>query len=850
MSYGDKVSESDANLTNEAAEALSDQSEVMKLSEEAAKKAEVLGTPLEIYNYLRNNINYEFYYGSRKGASGTFAALAGNDMDQASLMIAMLRYMGYEANYVCGKIELDKEQALALTGASEMHLAAEILATCGTPVTTITVEDEITSIWLEHVWVRANIPYTDYRGAGNAEGEKVWIDLDTGIKKYDKVKNLYDTIDKDKMLEELLTVSANSLTEEAGGVVATWQQQIASEAGNWVNIRSRVIAYNEGSYLPLSLQYRVIEEVETFEHPSQQKSDQVTFYIAGENFGTFSSVEVLGREVLLSYLPQDETEEEIYNSYASIFDIPSYAVKMVPVLTIDGEVRAKGSSAQACRLGEMSNMTMQLRSGNETQTVDNNITCGSMYAITFDAQNITAAELENAYDALVEAADSADIKNVYSTAYLGKLLAVAGKQYFAQIDIANIIAMEMYKVQASRILGAGMTGYEVRTTYRYGQLIGISEGSLYIDVDANTMAVTSLEGNVKDEREFMAVTGMMSSLYENVVWEQLTGIESVSTMSLLGRAQAQGTEILVISKENLSSSLKKLSASDSVKEEIRTKVAAGNIVIIPEKELSVNEWNGTGYMIVDPTTGVGSYMINGGVTQGQISGGALTGIVTLETLLGLICSAYVEAALFAGIVATAQALAGATLVAAVGGYVMIAVALVSTLVIFAKTYELYLAYIDYMITGDLDSANDVMRIAFELGTEALITAITMKIEDGFEKSGDSDGNSGGSASEGGSKPHKLFKNQSLLDEHYRKHGQEIADVLGDSNYSIDKYLDDANYIINNGTYTPELNGYVSFMSGKKYGFVGLDRTTGDITTFHIKNISELIKKAPSLGFER
>ena len=105
-------------------------------------------------------------------------------------------------------------------------------------------------------------------------------------------------------------------------------------------------------------------------------------------------------------------------------------------------------------------------------------------------------------------------------------------------------------------------------------------------------------------------------------------------------------------------------------------------------------------------------------------------------------------------------------------------------------------------------------------------------------------------SKSGSKTNKLFKNQSLLDEHYGKHGQEIADVLGDSNYSIDKYLDDANYIINNGTYAPELNGYVSFMSGKKYGFVGLDRTTGDITTFHIKNISELIKKAPSLGFER
>ena len=102
----------------------------------------------------------------------------------------------------------------------------------------------------------------------------------------------------------------------------------------------------------------------------------------------------------------------------------------------------------------------------------------------------------------------------------------------------------------------------------------------------------------------------------------------------------------------------------------------------------------------------------------------------------------------------------------------------------------------------------------------------------------------------GSKAGKLFKNQSLLEEHYGKHGQEIADVLREPNYSINKYLDDANYIIDNGTYVPELNGYVSFMRGKKYGFVGLDRTTEDITTFHIKNVSELIKKAPSLGFER
>ena len=61
-------------------------------------------------------------------------------------------------------------------------------------------------------------------------------------------------------------------------------------------------------------------------------------------------------------------------------------------------------------------------------------------------------------------------------------------------------------------------------------------------------------------------------------------------------------------------------------------------------------------------------------------------------------------------------------------------------------------------------------------------------------------------------------------------------------------MQDANYIIENGTYVPELNGFIEFMQGKKYGFVGLNRETGNITTFHIKTVTELIKKAPSLGF--
>ncbi|WP_235988999.1 hypothetical protein [Aquibacillus kalidii] len=76
------------------------------------------------------------------------------------------------------------------------------------------------------------------------------------------------------------------------------------------------------------------------------------------------------------------------------------------------------------------------------------------------------------------------------------------------------------------------------------------------------------------------------------------------------------------------------------------------------------------------------------------------------------------------------------------------------------------------------------------------------------------------------------------------------DTMGKNQYNLKNYLEDANHVIRNGQYVPELNGHVKLIGGKgsaKYGFVGLDRNTGNITTFHIKTAKELSKKAPSLG---
>ena len=50
--------------------------------------------------------------------------------------------------------------------------------------------------------------------------------------------------------------------------------------------------------------------------------------------------------------------------------------------------------------------------------------------------------------------------------------------------------------------------------------------------------------------------------------------------------------------------------------------------------------------------------------------------------------------------------------------------------------------------------------------------------------------------------------------HFNKHAKEIMDTLRKNSYNLKEYIDDANYIIKNGQYTPELNGYVKFMEEK------------------------------------
>ena len=73
---------------------------------------------LQIFNFVRNTIAYEHYYGSKKGAVLTLLERSGNDLDQCALLVALLKAAGLSPRYVTGTQLIPYDDAASWLGLS------------------------------------------------------------------------------------------------------------------------------------------------------------------------------------------------------------------------------------------------------------------------------------------------------------------------------------------------------------------------------------------------------------------------------------------------------------------------------------------------------------------------------------------------------------------------------------------------------------------------------------------------------------------------------------------------------------------------------------------------------------
>jgi transglutaminase-like putative cysteine protease len=127
--------------------------------------------PVQIHNWVRNNIEFIPSYGSIQGADLTLQSKRGNAFDTASLEIALLRAAGIPARYAYGTVQMPAEAVMNwVGGVTKPEAAQSLLGQGGIPNVALVSGGKVIAFKLEHVWVEA---YVALQARGNGKPEAV-----------------------------------------------------------------------------------------------------------------------------------------------------------------------------------------------------------------------------------------------------------------------------------------------------------------------------------------------------------------------------------------------------------------------------------------------------------------------------------------------------------------------------------------------------------------------------------------------------------------------------------------------------------------------------------------------------
>lgn len=575
--------------------------------------ADSLGDANSIYLFVKNNFKNEAYSGSKKGAAATLAQNGGNDVDQAALLIALFRAKNIPARYVRGNVYITAEQAKDITGTDNMTAVGRILATGHRNVRAVTNNGNITGFKMEHTWVEAYIPYTDYRGAGNQSGDAVWVQLDPSFKKLEaKIESIKGEYSEDDLALLEMINKNNQLDGKA---------QVAAREN--IECHYRKVVETSDTYIPASLPYTVLSVDERYSFIKDSDKDMVSVYIDGESLMSLPVSELYGKSVTVSYEPVSDSDANVLSHYDRLVDVPAYLVNVAPVVTVGSKKYELEDDELSwlfeTQLGTDHQLNTVIRNCGGTTVLDDNIIAGSMYAINLDLQSITPDETKAAFLRMQDAQENYEPKNMVSHDELGAFLDYAGKYYFSMCDVQEDLYASINNIDVTKRLGLGITGYKFSKSQTFGITRNLDFGSFFIDVAYDNRAAISLDGDAQAEKNFMLACGMLGSYYEGYIWQELVdkGNTSISTISVMNEAAKKGVEFRYLTPANAEKELEASNITSAVKDEIRDFINQGLYVELVPETIRLGTWEGTAYIAIDMTDASASYMISGGNAGGS-----------------------------------------------------------------------------------------------------------------------------------------------------------------------------------------------------------------------------------------
>ncbi|MDZ4150765.1 MAG: DUF6531 domain-containing protein, partial [Methylicorpusculum sp.] len=572
-----------------------------------------------IYEYVRNNIEYYPVWGINKGPEGTILDNQGTAFDQAALMVALLRQSGYTASYMVGKINLTAAQMRAWVGLNTNNVCAylKLLGQGRVPfnpneVLTVTggyscpgSANDLASIKLQHVWVKVNIGGTNY---------------------------VFDPSYKPHTLKAGINIATaagyNAATYLSQAKTGTTQTPDYVQGINRNNIRNNLTAYatNLATYIRTNQPAGTLDDIvggaviqptsgtlRQATLPYQDASAAVTEWV-GEIPDTYKpSLQVQYQGINKTY-----TTDFIYGKRLTI----TYNASYQPILTLDGVAQATGTATPpAANPNNDPDIIFQVRHpayGNtQADTTCTASPCSSLPVIkqkirpggTFLINNgwgpVSRGLIERHRQRLDEAKAAGNADN--SEVVLGSSLAVLGATWLAQVDTADYLAD---RISATNTFFHHQVG-----------IVGFNTGS-YVDLPGNLLGIADQTTNYNTAKELNVFynAATHSSIFESTSVQQVSGVEAVSTVSLLDKAVLNNDKVYTATSANYASAVRgnllncSVSQLDFFASEINA--LAGNRLILPGRcDQIAGNWKGYGHYIIWANNGI-TAQIAGGLAGG------------------------------------------------------------------------------------------------------------------------------------------------------------------------------------------------------------------------------------------
>ena len=569
-------------------------------------KADELASPAKIYEFIRNNFQYQLYHGSRSGSINSFLGGRGSDVDLASTLIAMFRSRNIPARYVVGNIKMSANDVTNWLRVKDLDLAVNIMNDQG--IQNVSLSVDRTFVEFEHVWVEVQVPYDNYRGGGSDAGFDMcdstptkchWVSLDPSfkLKQYHNQNiDIYNVLLFD-YTSYFNAINVDDATRKDKNPLEIYEEQILTYLQTTPQFAGKtledvadpgVIIREEGAILPNSLPYLVVDG-------TVRRYNSVADHDAGagetRKWAKAAKMFVVIPGLTLpmgSYLLSDLATKRMTLTWET--GTPSRLVACLD--GVETSVPLTGGQIvinnQTVGLGYPFTLKVDLSGAPSTEIGEpdnvisvtyNNLVVGGYYLIGTGGDSSNFSQVHRAADQLLQANQEHQILNdptgipyvdvdkngtidtgeprllddpTAMDALTGGLLYTAMTQYFAKFrdGITRLDRLNHVISPIEGFVGVVSSVYDVE--YVGGTAFAVLPGGLLIDMKGQKFSGSwRTDASAQLANEHFEFVGHMMSSLEHEIWQEMTGYDAVSTVRGTQMALANGAALVDAKKNSM-----------------------------------------------------------------------------------------------------------------------------------------------------------------------------------------------------------------------------------------------------------------------------------------------------------